>query len=214
MEYYTVKQMAEHRKVTERAIYKQIQTHKEELEGHYKKIEGKTWYDEEAAKILEKAAMNSAPSVILTAEKQELEQLKEKIKELEAELDADRKSFREMSNTMKEILEKSAENAQLAAESKLYLEQKSNLEAENQNLKDELEQLKREKAADSSTEGLSDKEIYERAAAKLPNPPRLRDRLFDKNLEHWRAKQAEAITKMTVKEREILFKYGFIGDGK
>lgn len=155
MEFFTVEQIAEKRGVSKQAIYKQIQSHKAELEGHTNKIQGKLWYDEAAVKILEDAAMNSAPSVVLTAEKEEVEQLKEKIKELEAELDADRKSFREMSNTMKDILDKSAENAQLASESRLYLEQKSNLEAENQRLKDEIEQLKKEKEEAKAPEGSS-----------------------------------------------------------
>lgn len=68
------------RGVSKQAIYKQIQSHKAELEGHTNKIQGKLWYDEVAVKILEDAAMNSAPSVVLTAEKEEVEQLKEKNK--------------------------------------------------------------------------------------------------------------------------------------
>lgn len=161
MEYYTVKQMAERRKVTERAIYKQIQTHKEELEGHYKKVEGKTWYDEDAAKILEDAAMNSAPSVVLTAEKQEVEQLKEKVAELEAELKHKEKIIEDAVSGMTRIIDESNENAKLASEAKLYIEQKErvqdkcdyleaekqSLEAENQSLKEEIKRITEENMA-------------------------------------------------------------------
>lgn len=69
-------------------------------------------------------------------------------------------------------------------------------------------------APDPDEENLSDQEIYKRAAAKLPPMPGLWDRLFEKKVDAWREAQNMAISKMTDKEREVLYKFGFVGDGK
>ena len=69
-------------------------------------------------------------------------------------------------------------------------------------------------APDPDEENLSDQEIYKRAAAKLPPMPGLWDRLFEKKVDAWREAQNMAISKMTDKEREVLYKLGFVGDGK
>ena len=67
---------------------------------------------------------------------------------------------------------------------------------------------------DPDEENLSDQEIYKRALEKLPPMPGLWDRLFEKKVDAWREAQNIAISKMTDKEREVLYKFGFIGDGK
>lgn len=71
-----------------------------------------------------------------------------------------------------------------------------------------------EPAAPDPEEELSDKEIYKRALEKLPPMPGLWDRLFEKKVDAWREAQNMAISKMTDKEREVLYKFGFVGDGK
>jgi len=69
-----------------------------------------------------------------------------------------------------------------------------------------------EPAAPDPEEELSDKEIYKRALEKLPPTPKLFDRVLRPEL--WQKKQQEAIAQMSEKEREVLFKYGFVGDGR
>lgn len=64
----------------------------------------------------------------------------------------------------------------------------------------------------TSNDELSDQEIYKRAVAKLPPMPGLWDRLFEKKVDAWREAQNIAISKMTDKEREVLYKIGFVGD--
>ena len=58
--------------MSERAIYKQIKTHQDELEGHIEKIQGKQWLDEFAVSLLQDAASNSAPVVVEDTKKEEL----------------------------------------------------------------------------------------------------------------------------------------------
>ncbi len=70
-----------------------------------------------------------------------------------------------------------------------------------------------EPAAPDPEEGLSDQDIYKSAVAKLPPMPGLWDRLFEKKVDAWREAQNIAISKMTDKEREVLYKFGFVGDG-
>jgi AcrR family transcriptional regulator len=69
-----------------------------------------------------------------------------------------------------------------------------------------------EPAAPDPEEELSDKEIYKRALEKLPPTPKLFDRVLRPEL--WQKKQQEAIAQMSEKEREVLFKFGFVGDGR
>lgn len=67
-------------------------------------------------------------------------------------------------------------------------------------------------APDPEEENLSDQEIYKRALEKLPPAPKLFDRVLRPEL--WQRRQKEAIAQMTKREREVLFKYGFVGDGR
>ena len=69
-----------------------------------------------------------------------------------------------------------------------------------------------EPAAPDPEEGLSDQDIYKRALEKLPPIPKLFDRVLRPEL--WQQKQQEAIAQMSEKEREVLFKFGFVGDGR
>ena len=69
-----------------------------------------------------------------------------------------------------------------------------------------------EPASPDPEEELSDQEIYKRALEKLPPIPKLFDRVLRPEL--WQQKQQEAIAQMSEKEREVLFKYGFVGDGR
>ena len=69
-----------------------------------------------------------------------------------------------------------------------------------------------EPAPPDPDEGLSDQEIYKRALEKLPPIPKLFDRVMRPEL--WQKQQQEAISKMSTREREVLFRFGFVGDGR
>lgn len=141
---YSVKQIAEKRGVSERAIYKQIKTHEKELKGHFTKRGGKTWYDDFAVKVLEDAS-NQSPTIYVENEKEEeLNQLREKVKELQNELDEDRKAMRKSQEAMLKLVEQTHEIAQLNAQNELFLEQKTKAEQELKELKEENEKLKAE----------------------------------------------------------------------
>lgn len=127
---YTVKQIAEKRGVTERAIYKQIKTHEKELKGHSTKRDGKTWYDEFAINLLSNASKQSPAVYVENEKEEELNQLREKVKELEKELDEDRKAMRKSQDAMLKLVEQATEIAKLNAEKELYLEQKNKAEEE------------------------------------------------------------------------------------
>lgn len=136
MEYFSVKQIAEKRGVSERAIYKQIKTHEAEIAGHTSKINGKNWYDEVAVKILDEASVQNPVVYLENAEKEEVERLKAENERLKADLDKDRETFRKMYD----LIAESQTNAALVAESKLYLEQKEELARKNEVLKEENDQ--------------------------------------------------------------------------
>lgn len=110
------------------------------MEGHTSKINGKTWYDEVAVKILDDASSQSPAVYIEGIEKAEVEALKAENANLKAELDEDRKAFRKMYA----LIEESKTNAKLVAESQMYLEQKEELARKNEKLEKELESAKRE----------------------------------------------------------------------
>ncbi|MBQ6907215.1 MAG: hypothetical protein IJQ28_02445 [Clostridia bacterium] len=69
-----------------------------------------------------------------------------------------------------------------------------------------------EPAPPDPDEGLSDQEIYKRALEKLPPIPKLFDRVMRPEL--WQKQQQEAISKMSERERNVLFRFGFVGDGR
>lgn len=142
MEFFTVQQIAEKRGVSARAIYKQIKTHRRELEGHSTKREGKIWYDAEAVRILEAAAVNSAPVVVETRQRQEVEELKAEIVRLKAQHDEDHQKLAEAMAAMTELVKQSSENARLAAESRLLIEQKTQAEERTKELEAELDRIK------------------------------------------------------------------------
>lgn len=139
---YTVSEIAKIRGVSERAIYKQLKSHAEELEGHIEKIQGKQWLDEYAVEVLEKAAVNSAPAVVETVKEQEVQKLRDEIERLKSELDDSRKTVDNVSNAMVDFIKKHNENAKLVAESKLYIEQRDNAEKEIVRLREECQQIK------------------------------------------------------------------------
>lgn len=141
---YTVSEIAEMRGVSERAIYKQIKTHSKELEGHIEKIKGKQWLDEYAVKLLEEASSNSAPVVVEDASKRELEELRAELEKIKAEREAENKQFRELAMNMGKLVEEHNKNATLIAESKLYIEQRDNIQKELDEMKLKYEEVEHE----------------------------------------------------------------------
>lgn len=144
MEFFSVKQIAEQRGVSERAIYKQIQSHKEELKGHSTKREGKLWYDQDAVKILENSAINSAPVIVETKQKQEVEELKAEIKKLKDQHDQDHIQITETLAAMTSLVKQHDDDAKLIAESKLYIEQKDRAEEKITVLEGQIAELQAE----------------------------------------------------------------------
>ena len=61
--------------------------------------------------------------------------------------------------------------------------------------------------------GMTDKEIYKIAASKLPRLS-IWDRMSDEKIEQWHKEREAAIAQMSDKEREILYRIGFVGDGR
>lgn len=182
MEFFTVKQIAEKRGVSERAIYKQIKTHEAELEGHTSKINGKTWYDEVAVKILDDASSQSPAVYIEGIEKAEVEALKAENANLKAELDEDRKAFRKMYA----LIEESKTNAKLVAESQMYLEQKEELARKNEKLEKELESAKREVEETAAKDEEKMNEIIQERERLEKENERLKEELeAEKNKSWW-----------------------------
>lgn len=146
MKKFTVSEVAKQRGVSERAIYKQMKTHAEALEGHIEKYKGKQWLDEYAVNLLKEASGNSAPVIVEETEKSALEDeikaLKDKIKLLEAERCS---AVKALENFSKEMMEIRAENKEMMAqitESKLYLEQKEAKDAKIKELEEKVDSFK------------------------------------------------------------------------
>ena len=140
---YTVAEIAQKRGVSERAIYKQMKTHADELVGHIEKIRGKQWLDEYAVKLLEDASYGSAPVVVEETAKAEMlaeiERLKKEIERLNEEHNKDVQTIR----TMAKLVEINNENVKLIAESKLYIEQRDNAKREVDELRKEVESFQK-----------------------------------------------------------------------
>ena len=143
---YTVAEIAKQRNVTERAIYKQIKNHSEELEGHIQKIGGKQWLDDYACKLLEEASGSSAPVIVEEIQEQEVEELKKEIARLQAEREEDQRALREMALSMSKILEQYNEGMKLVSESQLYIEQRDNVKRELERVQKECEDKDQELA--------------------------------------------------------------------
>lgn len=148
MEYYTVKQLAERRGVSERAIYKQLKTHEEALKGHVRKEQGKTWVDETGLEILQKSS-NKSPVVYVENEE------KQKVIELEAELRALKEEKEELIKAKAYAFEKLdafrdkyeefvREKAELEAKVNVYIEDRQAKEEEIKAKTEEMEQLNKE----------------------------------------------------------------------
>lgn len=141
---YTIAEVAKLRGVSERAIYKQLKSHAEELDGHIEKIQGKQWLDEYAVELLEKFAVNSAPAIVETKRELEYQELRDENERLKAELEESRKVMEKAMVSMADLIAKHNENMELIAESKLYLEQRDNATKEAEMFRDENEKLKKE----------------------------------------------------------------------
>lgn len=134
--WYTVAEIAEMRGVSQRAVYKQIKTHEKKLEEHTRKEAGKNWYDEEAVKILQDASTQSPVVHVENAEKEEVERLKRELAEARAELEADRKSMRAAQDLISTLMTQASEQARIAAEASVYLEDKQRLMEEKKELEE------------------------------------------------------------------------------
>lgn len=130
----TIKEYAAKKGVTERAVYKQMQSKKNarRIEEHVQIIEGKKWLDDVAVAILDESRQNAV--VIMQENKderieeleQQLDELKEKALLREAELQGE---IAKLNKESKELYKEKFENATLLAEAsqnKLLLEEHQN----------------------------------------------------------------------------------------
>lgn len=144
----TIKQYADKWSISTQAVYAQLKTHQEELEGHIHKKEGSNarWLDEEAVAILERIRETN-PTVI------ERDNSQEKIEELENNIKVLMTENAAMANKLSETLEWKAEKAVEIAQSEMnqklltireeqYEDEKKRadeLEEENKRLREELQ---------------------------------------------------------------------------
>lgn len=170
----TVAEVAERRGVSTRAIQKQLKTHEKELAGHVITKNGKLWMDEYAIGLLEKAANNSAPAIVEDAKKEELEELKAELEKLKDERERDQNVIRDMAASMTKILEQHNEDVKLIAESKLYIEQRDNLQEKLNDTNEALRELKEEYDYEREKRAEAEDEL-----AKLRNRSLLQ-RIFNK----------------------------------
>ena len=161
---FTVAEVAERRGVSTRAIQKQLKTHEKELAGHVITQNGKLWMDECAIGLLEKAANNSAPAIVEDAKKEELEKLKIELERLNEERKRDQDVIRDMATSMTKILEQHNEDVKLIAESKLYIEQRDNLQEKLNDTNEALQKLKEEYSSEKQKRAEVEEEL-----AKLRN---------------------------------------------
>ena len=144
----TIKQYADKWNISTQAVYAQLKTHQEKLEGHIHKKDGSNarWLDEEAVAILERIRETNPTVVERDNSQEKIEELENNVKRLLAENAA-------MANKLSEALEwkaeKAIEIAQNDANLKLldireeqYEEEKKRadeLEEENKRLREELQ---------------------------------------------------------------------------
>lgn len=144
----TIKQYADKWNISTQAVYAQLKTHQEELEGHIHKKDGSNarWLDEEAVAVLEKIRETN-PTVI------ERDNSQEKIEELENNIKVLLTENATIANKLSEALEWKAEKAVEIAQSEMnqklltireeqYEDEKKRadeLEEENKKLREELQ---------------------------------------------------------------------------
>lgn len=83
--YITIKEYAERKGVTARAVHKQINNHTEELADHIIFREGKKWLDEKAVSILDDASKKSPVVYVEDAKVAHLKEIEEKYERMKAE---------------------------------------------------------------------------------------------------------------------------------
>lgn len=144
----TIKQYADKWSISTQAVYAQLKTHQEELEGHIHKKDGSNarWLDEEAVAILERIRETN-PTVI------DRDRSQEKIEELENNIKVLLTEKAVIANKLNEALEWKAEKAIEIAQSDInqklltireeqYENEKKRadeLEEENKKLREELQ---------------------------------------------------------------------------
>lgn len=166
----SIKDYAKKQGVSYEAIRKQVNRYKDELGEHLIKRERTQYLDEEGEKILDSKRQNNPVVYVESAEKQENADLKKELEELKRKYEEKDSAMNKMAESMSEILKTSNENAQLAANARLYLEQKDAAEEkfttlesdyekaleENQSYKDQIDGLQAE------LESLKNRSFFER----------------------------------------------------
>lgn len=137
----TVKEYAEQKGVSHQAVYKQLQTHAEELKP-FIVMNGRTrMLTDEAVAILEQYRETNPQIIERTNDKERVEELENQIKIfLTRENELERKVAK-LSEELKDAYKKDAENAHLIAEAesnKLLLQMKSDAYAEEKERADQL----------------------------------------------------------------------------
>lgn len=144
----TIKQYADKWNISTQAVYAQLKTHQEELEGHIHKKDGSNarWLDEEAVAILERIRETNPTVIEKDISREKIEELENNVKMLLTENAALANKLTEASEWK---AEKSVELAQIEVNQKLlaireeqYEDEKKRadeLEEENKKLREELQ---------------------------------------------------------------------------
>lgn len=141
-EWFTVKEVAEQRGVSDRAIYKQLKTHADKLKDFIKKEKGKTWINYDGIQILNEASDQSPVPYVEHAEKLKLEELEKEVKELryknEILLQGKADAYEALNKIRDKYEDFEKEKAQIEARMNLYLEDTQKKDKEISSLKDEI----------------------------------------------------------------------------
>lgn len=185
----TIKEYAKTKGVTPQAVYKQLKTHKKELEGHIQKIKGISYLDDWAIDYLN-VQTETAPSVVVSENKDLIiEELKKNIELLLTE-----KS--QLESKLTAVSEWKAEKAVMIAKAEqqqLLLEQKD-------------KQIK--ETAEEHAQIVSDMKAQLNEESKLKEAAKAEaDHLHLQNQELEQRLEVEKNRKLTFKERLIGKKY-------
>ena len=158
MEYYSVKEMAQLRNVSEQAIYKQLSAHRAATDGHKKKINGRTCYDETVLQLFQDYAQQAAPVIVQTenaaAKDAEIAALKERIAALES-IQADNAA------TIKALTEDNLKQRELADNAKLLLADKQRLEEQKEEQQQQIVELSKETASQGEQIRQQEQQLHE-----------------------------------------------------
>lgn len=130
MEYYSIEQIAELKHVSLQAVYKQIngKALKERLQGHRKKIEGKTYIDEEGLAIILESTKESPVVYVEDKNVVRVRELEDELKILQEKYDQKDQAFTSLTGTITDLLQQVQKLNEMQLESRKMLEEKAQAE--------------------------------------------------------------------------------------